>query len=375
MSGRVILFGATGFTGRLTAEAMTRAGLAPVLAGRSADALVALVGDLAGLGPFDAQPTWRTADADDPASVRALVDSPQDVLVSTVGPFLEHGRPAVDAAIRQGCGYLDSTGESTFLRRLFEEDQSSAQAAGARLLPAFGYDFVPGNLAGALAIEEARARGREATIVDIGYFVRGSMQMSSGTRATAALLAAEPLLARRNGRVVATSGGVSSFDVGDRRWDAMLIGGSEPFTLPRSTPEVRDVNVYLGWAGKWTRGAQAAGQAVSAVRRVPGVGSAMQAALNKAGGTVTGVGPSPEERAQARTVVVARASDGVGRVLSEVRVEGPSPYDLTGELLAWGAAMLLTGRALGTGVQGPVDAFGLAALQQGCADMGLARVE
>ena len=51
VTGRVILFGATGFTGRLTAEAMTRAGLAPVLAGRSADALVAVTGDVAGLGP------------------------------------------------------------------------------------------------------------------------------------------------------------------------------------------------------------------------------------------------------------------------------------------------------------------------------------
>mgnify|MGYP003487887944 CR=1 FL=1 len=90
---------ATGFTGRLTAEAMTRAGLAPVLAGRSPDSLVELVAELAPHAPIDAAPTWRQADVSDPASVRALVDDPSDVLVSTVGPFARLGRVALDAAI------------------------------------------------------------------------------------------------------------------------------------------------------------------------------------------------------------------------------------------------------------------------------------
>ena len=83
---------------------------------------------------------------------------------------------------------------------------------------------------------------------------------------------------------------------------------------------------------------------------------------------------SAASRAKARTVVVARTADGVGRPLSDVRVEGPSPYDLTAELLAWGAAMLLTGHAQDAGVLGPVDAFGFDAFVSGCADMGLVRV-
>jgi hypothetical protein len=72
---------------------------------------------------------------------------------------------------------------------------------------------------------------------------------------------------------------------------------------------------------------------------------------------------------------VARTRDGVGRLLSTAQVEGPSPYDLTAELLAWGAAMLVTGHALGPGVLGPVDAFGFDALERGCADLGLRRVD
>lgn len=369
-----MLFGATGFTGRITAEVMTRAGLAPVLAGRSGEALVDLVGDLAGLGPIDAPPTWQAADVTDEASVRSLVTSPEDVLVTTVGPFVRLGGAAVDAAVSTGCAYVDSTGEAPFLKRLFDDVHPQAAASGARLLPAFGYDFVPGNLAAVLAVQEALKAGRSPAVVDVAYFTEGPMQMSSGTRATSLLLATEPPLARRNGRVVEASPAVATFDVAGRRLDGLLMGASEVFCLPRVAPGVRDVNTFLGWAGKQTRSARRLQQGLAAARAVPGVGGALTAGLSKAAGSRTGEGPSSEDRAKARTVVVARTSDGVGRVLSQVRVEGPSPYDLTAELLAWGAAMLLTGRDTGAGTLGPADAFGVEALVSGCADLGLQRV-
>lgn len=375
MTGRVVLFGATGYTGRLAAEVMTRAGLAPVLAGRSTDALVDLTGDVAGLGPIDAPPTWQRADVTDPASVRALVTSRADVLVSTVGPFTRLGRPALEAAIDQGCGYVDATGESTFIRSLFETDGPRAAQTGARLLTAFGYDFVPGNLAAALAVRDARQAGRAPVVVEVGYFVRGPMSMSSGTRATAALLATAPALSVRSGTVVEGRAGVATFDVGGRRLDAMPIGGSELFTIPRLDPAIRDVGVYLGWAGHLTRATHAAGTVISATTRIPGVGPLVRAGLARAAGSATRQGPAPDERSGSTTIAVARTLDGVGRELSAVRVEGPSPYDLTAELLAWGAAMLLTGRTEATGALGPADAFGLAAFEQGCADLGLRRVD
>ena len=139
---RVVLFGATGYTGRLTAEAMAAAGARPVLAGRDRARLEALAGRLGGLPVAE-------ADTARPDSVRALV-GPGDVLVSTVGPFMVHGEPAVRAAVDAGATYLDATGEPPFLRRVFEENGPRA-AGRCALIPAFGYDFVPGNLAGALA--------------------------------------------------------------------------------------------------------------------------------------------------------------------------------------------------------------------------------
>lgn len=374
MTGRVICFGATGFTGRLVAEALVRAGMGPVLAGRSADALIDLTGDLAGLGPIDRPPTWQVADAIDPASVRDLVTTADDVLVTTVGPFARWGRPAIDAAIDAGCGYVDSTGEPSFLRQVFEEDDPRAEATGARLLTAFGYDYVPGNLAAALAIEDARQAGRAPVIVEVGYFVRGPMKMSSGTRASIAGMVDAPPFALRNGVIARTAGDVLEFDVDGREWQAMPVGGSEHFALPRLDPDVRDVSVGLGWAGKWTKAAHGVGTAVAAGASVPGVGKLVRSTVARAAGEETGVGPTKEEREDSRTVAIARTRDGVGRELSRVTVEGPSPYDLTAELIAWGGAMLLTGRASRAGALGPADAFGLPALVDGCRRMGLVRV-
>jgi short subunit dehydrogenase-like uncharacterized protein len=375
MAGRVILFGATGYTGRLTAECLVRAGAAPVLAGRSEDALVALVGELAPYGPIDAAPTWQWADVADAGSVRALVRDPADVLVSTVGPFDRLGRPAIEAAIDQGCAYLDSTGEPGFIRQVFEVDGPRAAATGARLLPAFGYDYVPGNLAGALAMRDARDAGRVPTRVEIGYFARGELALSSGTRASAASGILAPAYAFRHGRLGAGLGAVTSFEFDGRRHDALPVSTSEHFALPRIEPGLRDVGVYLGWAGRWTRATAIVGGALAAGSRLPLLGGLLSAGVERASGTATGQGPSAGQRAGTTTIAVARTFDGVGRELGHVRVEGPSPYDLTAELLAWGAAMQLTGRACAAGAQGPVDAFGLDALVDGCAAIGLRRVD
>ncbi len=162
MAGRIVLFGATGYTGDLTARALVAQGARPVLAARSADRLAALAAELGGL-------ETAVADVSRPDSVRALVER-GDVLVSTVGPFVRFGGPAVEAAVATGAHYLDSTGEGPFIREVFERYGPGAQAAGSGLVTAFGYDWVPGNLAGGLALAEA---GEQAVRVEIAYFAPG----------------------------------------------------------------------------------------------------------------------------------------------------------------------------------------------------------
>jgi short subunit dehydrogenase-like uncharacterized protein len=375
---RIILLGATGYTGRLTAEAMVRAGLAPVLAGRRHDAVAQLADRLAPLAPTPASaPRIAVADAADPASVRALLKSRDDVLVSTVGPFVEWGDAAVEAAIDAGAAYLDSTGEPPFIRRVFEDYGPRAAATGARLVTAFGYDYVPGNLAGAIAARRCRRAGRPASRLDIGYFIDGTFGISSGTRASAAGVLLAPSYARRGGALVerrSTGGRTRQFDLGrGRTWKALPVAGSEHLTLPLTDPDVTDVEVWLGWAGRWTPVASVAGTALGAVAAIPGAGDGAMRAVRRRLGRTTGEGPDAATRAAAQTVVQAEAFDAVGRPLATVRMEGPSPYDLTAELLAWGAAMAAT-QAMTPGAHGPVDAFGLDALERGCADIGLVTV-
>jgi short subunit dehydrogenase-like uncharacterized protein len=148
VAGRTVLFGATGYTGRLAAEAMVERGLRPLLAGRRRERLEAMAAELGGL-------EIAVADVADPAGVRDLVE-PGDVLVTTVGPFARWGAPAAAAASSAGAHYIDSTGEPAFIREVFERYGQAAAQSGSAMLTAFGYDWVPGNLA------EARRRRRGA---------------------------------------------------------------------------------------------------------------------------------------------------------------------------------------------------------------------
>jgi len=109
---RIVVFGATGYTGGLVAEALVGRGERPVLAARGADRVRALAAELGGLES-------AVADVGSPETVRALVER-GDVLVATVGPFVRYGRPAVEAAVDAGALYIDSTGEPAFIREVFE---------------------------------------------------------------------------------------------------------------------------------------------------------------------------------------------------------------------------------------------------------------
>jgi len=297
--------------------------------------------------------------------VRALVEA-GDVFVSTVGPFARWGEPALRAAIDAGAHYLESTGEPSFIRTVFDRHGPDAEAAGVGLLTAFGYDYVPGNLAGALALREA---GERAVSVDVGYFVAGAAQPSGGTRASSVGLLAEPAYAFEGGRIVTrrTARSVRSF----AGRPAVSVGATEQFALPRVHAGLRDARVWLGWFGSATRPLQAISAATALATKLPGVRGAIGAAAGRFVKGSTG-GPDAARRAKARSEIVAVASDAAGTPLATVRLEGDNPYDFTGAMLAWGAITAAGGGLRGTGALGPVDAFGLDALQAGVADAGIA---
>src|SRR6188472_446862 len=366
MAGRIVIFGATGYTGQLVSEQLVARGAKPILAARNRERLEAMAAEL-GLES-------AVADVARPASVAALVEA-GDVLVTTVGPFARWGEPALDAAIGAGAHYIDSTGEPAFIRRVFEREGERAEAAGSGLLTAFGYDWVPGNLAGALALRDA---GEAATAVRIGYFMRGEMKasrMSGGTASSAAGAFLEPGYRWHEGRVVTDRGAprVHGFELSGRRRQAISAGSSEAFALPRIHPGLQDVDVYLGWFGGASRALSIVSLGVSAVTRVPAVKSTLQRVFERSIKGSTG-GPDAEQRARSGSEVVAEALDPGGRVLSAVHLAGIDVYTFTGAIIAWAAERAAAGGLQGTGALGPVDGFGLDALEQGAAEAGLRRV-
>jgi short subunit dehydrogenase-like uncharacterized protein len=368
-AGRVVLFGATGYTGRLTARAMVARGLRPILAGRRLEALESLSEELGGA-------EVAVADAARPKTVRALVER-GDVLVTTVGPMTRWGGAALEAALEARAHYVDSSGESRFVREVFERAGRRAGNEGILLLPATGYDAVPGNLAAALALREAEAA---ATKVRIGYFVsggrhrglrRGFDQMSGGSRATFAAMATEPGFAYRGGRVVTERGAarVGVFEDGDRRLRGVSFGTSEAFSLPPLFPDLRDVEVYFGWFGGASRVLQLGSVVTSGLARVPGVGRGVRALTRALG---SGAGSRPAD-AGSGSLFIAEAVDAAGERLATVRLAGVNGYEFTGRVLAWAAERVATGRVHGAGALGPVEAFGLDDLEAGVAGCGVAR--
>jgi short subunit dehydrogenase-like uncharacterized protein len=359
---RIVVFGATGYTGRLTAETLVGRGERPVLAGRNAQRLASLAQELGGL-------ETAVADVERPESVHALVER-GDVLVATVGPFVRYGRPAVEAAIAAGAHYIDSTGEPTFIREVFENYGPAAARSGASLLTAMGYDWVPGNLAGALALERA---GERAVRIDTGYYFTGSAGMSGGTRATTAAGLSAPGFAWRDGRIVTErlACRVRSFDVGGHERFAVSAGASDHFGLPRFAPQLREVNAYLGWFGAMSRPLQVGSAVGAALMSLPGAKALAEAATKRFVPGSTG-GPSAEERAKSGSHIVAIAYDEGGSALAEVHLTGVNGYTYTAAIMAWAAQRAATGGVSGTGALAPVEAFGLRELEAGSAEAGIA---
>ena len=346
---RVVLLGATGYTGRLAAAALAGRHRPLLLAGRDPARLDRVRREVA--------PGAELAVVDLAAGTGSLVGAmrPGDVLLSTVGPFLRLGLPVARRAAERGWAYLDSTGEPPFVRRVHDELATLATATGARLLPAAGYDYVPGHLAAGLALRDA---GPTATAVRVGYFVRGG-SASSGTLASAAGVVLQRGYAWRGGRLVAEQPGrsVGSYRVGGRERQGISIAGSEHLFLPATFPRLRDVEVHLGWAGRWSVVAGPAVLALGTAARLPAAGAAVDAVTRRVLPGSQG-GPTPEQRQRSSSLVVADALDARGEPLAHVELTGPDPYDLTAGLLAELAAALLNGDVAPTGVLGPIDALG-----------------
>ncbi|GAA4567993.1 saccharopine dehydrogenase NADP-binding domain-containing protein [Micromonospora coerulea] len=345
----LVLFGATGFTGSLTAEYLARhapTGLRWALAGRNPAKLAGVRDRLADIDPALAELPLLTADVTDPASLRAVAESAR-VVASTVGPYIHHGEPLVAACAAAGTDYLDITGEPEFVDLMYVRHHAEAVRTGARLVHACGFDSIPHDLGTWYTVKQLPADGP----VTVDGFVRAGGKFSAGTyhsaltafsrtgeanRAAKARKAVEPRPEGRRVRAVPGKVGRSK-EIG--MWAV---------PLPTIDPQV----VRRSAAARPEYGPDFRYRHFAAVKRLPtilvaGVGLAGLVGLVKVpptrrwllGRLASGQGPSAAQRAKSWFKVRFVGTGGGHRVLTEVAGGDPG-YDETAKMLAESALCL-----------------------------------
>lgn len=255
----IVVFGATGFVGRLVAEylaAHAPTGVRIGLAGRSAEKLDAV---RSSLGSTAADWPLLVSDAADRASMDVLARS-TTVVATTVGPYARYGMPLVEACAEAGTHYADLTGEVLFVRDTLAHCADTARASGARIVHSCGFDSVPSDLAVLLLAE--RARADETGLLEETSLVVRSMRggISGGTidsaRAMAESVAADRSLAKvmidpyalSPDRAAEPDAG-STPDAAAIRRDESVGSWVGPFVMaPYNTRIVRLSNSLQGWA-------------------------------------------------------------------------------------------------------------------------------
>ncbi|MDQ2837463.1 MAG: saccharopine dehydrogenase NADP-binding domain-containing protein [Actinomycetota bacterium] len=336
----LVLFGATGFTGGLTARYL--AGAMPAggnwaLAGRDLTKLEAVRAELAVIDPRWTQLPLLIADVTEPASLQAVAAASR-VVISTVGPYLRHGEPLVAACAAAGTDYLDLTGETEFVDLMYTRYHHRARQSGARLVHSCGFDSIPHDLGAYYTV------GQLPTGVPIRMdgVVRAGGGLSGGTlqsvtialsRLGSSLGAAKArrrVEERPSGRRVSTPQGLPRR--ADELWllplptiDAQVVASSAR-ALARYGPDfsyhhyagVRRLPVALGGV--------AAVAGLAAIVQLPPARKLLLSRIR------AGAGPSEERRAKGWFSVRFTATGGGRRVVTEVSGGDPG-YGETAKML------------------------------------------
>ena len=225
-SGPIVVYAATGYTGRLVSAELARRGADFVLAGRSRPKLDSLAAEL------EPTPGVAAVPLDDAAGLRNLLADAAAV-IACAGPFTLHGKPVVDAAVGTGTHYLDTTGEQPFIRSVFSDHGADAESSGAALVSGMGFDYAPGDLLAALTASRIEGPIAELTLA---YSIRG-FGPTRGTALSALEMIGGGDVEWRDGayREAGRSAGRGRFDfpspIGNRRVGRYPAG--EQITVPR----------------------------------------------------------------------------------------------------------------------------------------------
>ncbi|MGH3739418.1 MAG: saccharopine dehydrogenase family protein [Micromonosporaceae bacterium] len=334
----LVLFGATGFTGSLTARYLAEHvpdGCRWALAGRNRSKLEQLGIDVPLLH----------ADVSDPDSLRAVAESAR-VVITTVGPYLTYGEPLVAACAEAGTDYVDLTGEPEFVDLMYLRYHATAQRTGARLVHACGFDSIPYDLGVLFTVSQLP----EEVPIQVEGFVRVGGEFSGGTyhsaiNAFSRLRQASKVARERRHTEPRPEGRrVGSVKRGLHHSSTV---GRWALPLPTIDPQVvrRSAAGLDRYGPRFTYGHYGAMRLTSALGLIGGAGALAAAAqvpplrswlLNR---KQPGEGPSPERRARSWFTVTFVGTGGGQRVVT--RVSGGDPgYDETAKMLSESALCL-----------------------------------
>ncbi len=334
MNGTVLIYGATGYTGKLIAGTAVDRGARPVLAGRSFMKVKAVAEPLGLPG--------RAFDLGDAAAVDAALKQVSAVL-SAAGPFSATFRPMVDACIRNRVHYLDITGEIDVFEAIAARD-AEARSAGVTLLPGVGFDVVPSDCLAA----HLKRRMPDANDLRL-YFSHGA-NFSRGTARTMVESIAAGTRLRRRGRIVSRDQAeVGSCDFGKGAKPTIQVSWGDVATAFHSTG-IPNIEAQFEASPAMMRFARTP-RFVKSFLGLPLMQSLLKAQVDR-----LPEGPSEAARRAGRALLVGVARNAKGETVRS-RLTTPEGYSLTAAV-AFDAARRVAAGEVKPGFQTPSLAFG-----------------
>lgn len=357
---QVVVYGASGYTGKLTAWKLAERGIPFIAAGRNAERLEAELGKLAELKGHD----YRCVAVDNTRESLAELFRGRQVVINVVGPFMQLGIPVVEACLEAGCHYFDTTGEADWMFLLKRQYGERFAARGLVLCPANSYMWTEGLLAAEIALETP---GIDS--LDLVYLADSGVSVASTK--SFLRMCTKPQYYLQNGALaqweyaqahqVTIPGEHELFNA--LPWS----GGGEPVWYEgdsrvrncRTLVSFRNqgtFNAVLGLLQKFE--AECRHLALEEQERI----------TNQWGGDLTTAEPGREDPQVNRCVLSCHAR---GRTQSvSVILRGNSPYIQTGVLGAEAARRILRGQFGATGFASPARVFGARSLLSALAEEG-----
>jgi short subunit dehydrogenase-like uncharacterized protein len=333
-AGKFLIYGATGYTGKLTARTAKAKGLKPILAGRNGEKVKALADELG----FES----RAFDLADTAKLDAALKE-VEVVLHIAGPFSATSKPMADACLRARTHYLDITGEIAVFEALAARD-AEAKQRGIMFLPGVGFDVVPSDC---LA---AHVKRRLPDAEDLKLYIGGLANASRGTAKTGVESIAKGTLVRRNGEIEPLEGlNEDLVDFGEGPKPTLAISWGDVSTAYHST-KIPNIEVHFEAVPEIAR-LMKMPAFLKAFLGLPFMQSFLKAQIDK-----RPEGPTDDERKRGHAVLIAQARNAKGQTVRS-RLKTPEGYTLTAATGLDIARRVMAGE-IKAGFQTPSLAFG-----------------